>query len=73
MLSAGAQQRYGSTLLLAKAMGIEVQRRPGRAVSEQRADRFDIHAQFEQACGKRVPQGVKVWPCEILSVNIGLP
>ena len=43
-----------------QAVGIEVQRRPGGTVPEQRADCLDIHAQFEQARGERVPQRVKV-------------
>ena len=58
--SAGTQQRHGGALLLTQAVDIEIQRRPSRAVPKQRADRFDIHTQFEQARGKRVPQGVEV-------------
>ena len=58
--SAGTQQRHGGALLLTQAVGIKIKRRPGRAVPKQRADRLDIHAQFEQSRGVCMSQRVKV-------------
>lgn len=58
--SAGRQLINGHPALVHQAVGIKVQCGFGRAVAQQRADRFHIDSQFQQTCGKAMPERVKM-------------
>ena len=58
--SARCQQRDRLATLIGQAMAVEVQRRAGGAVAQERTYRLNIYTQLQQPCGKAVTKGMEM-------------
>lgn len=58
--SARCQQRDRLTTLIGQAMAVEVKRRAGGAVAQERTYRLNIYTQLQQPCGKAVTKGMEM-------------